>query len=64
MKSDSVRLAESLLAYCKKYPEQRFWQALSNWCGWPYIGVSTDKGSWQDTFLWIDLDGRGEEEAR
>lgn len=33
MDSKNQKLIESFSAYCKKYPEQRFWQALRNWAG-------------------------------
>jgi len=30
----------SFVAYCKANPSQRFWQALYNWSGVPYVLVS------------------------
>ncbi len=34
------KLLESFVAYCKKNPKQRFWQALTNWSGHNFIFVS------------------------
>ena len=49
------KLLDSFVAYCEAHPEQRFWQALRNWCGWPFIfagrGLDTDSGIF-DTFYW------------
>lgn len=36
----SQQKAESLLRYVQQNPEQRFWQALLNWSGFPYIAIS------------------------
>ena len=36
----SQQKAESLLEYIKENPEQRFWQALLSWSGFPYIVIS------------------------
>ena len=55
------KLLESFTAYCKKYPEQRFWQALCNWSGSHSIQsvkstgkVFTSKRAFihRDTFYW------------
>lgn len=35
---DSIKKAEAFLAYCRRNPTQRFWQALTNWCGLPFLG--------------------------
>lgn len=43
---------KSFIDYCLKNPEQRFWQALRNWSGWQFIGVSKDLKNWEDTFYW------------
>ena len=32
---------QSFIKYCKKHPEQRFWQALRNWSGYDFILGST-----------------------
>lgn len=36
----SVEMAQELLDYLKAHPEQRFWQALLNYTGLPYIAIS------------------------
>ena len=36
----SKQKAESLLEYIKENPNQRFWQALLSWSGYPYIAIS------------------------
>lgn len=49
-------LLGSFTAYCKAHPDERFWQALRNWCGWGFILVArnlravTDDTA--DTFYW------------
>lgn len=30
----------SFIAYCTAHPEERFWQALRNWCDVPFVLVS------------------------
>lgn len=34
------KVLASFIAYCQQYPDQRFWQALRNWCGMPFVIVS------------------------
>lgn len=62
----SKALLASFTAYCEANPEQRFWQALRNWAGWPFVLVAGDlddtKGSygvlnWRDTFYWEEMNG-------
>jgi len=56
----SEKLLESFTAYCKAYPEERFWQALRNWACVGFIWVSgiqvgeMEKPTEQmkDTFYW------------
>lgn len=31
----------SFTEYCQAHPNERFWQALRNWSGWPFILVAT-----------------------
>ena len=31
--SKNSRLIASFKIYCEEHPEERFWQALRNWCG-------------------------------
>lgn len=38
------------MKYCEENPEQRFFQALRNWFGVAFIGVSSDREHWRDTF--------------
>ena len=43
-------LLNSFVAYCKKYPNQRFWQALRNWADVDSIYVQNDGEELRDTF--------------
>lgn len=53
-------LLDSFVAFCNEHPEYRFWQALRNWCGWPFVYVSDsliktvsgDQTRVRDTFYW------------
>lgn len=38
--SKNSELLAKFVAYCEDNPEQRFWQALRNWSGYPFILVS------------------------
>ena len=49
------KLLEDFTRYCQKYPEQRFWQALRNWSGYPFVLVSDTKKT-TDTFFWEGKD--------
>jgi hypothetical protein len=63
------KLAESFYAYCKAHPYDRFWQALLNWSGLPFIFASgmpiyevyeADKivpGVIKDTYDWEGRNG-------
>lgn len=51
------KLLADFTKYCKKYPEQRFWQALRNWCGADFIMFNkldrtTGEEICLDTFYW------------
>ena len=54
----SKTLLDSFVAYCEANPDQRFWQALRNWCGWHCIYVTNvnvdevDTAGMYDTFHW------------
>lgn len=50
--SKNVKLLEMFTSYCKANPEQRFWQALCNWCGYNILAsFNVEGGSHQwDTF--------------
>jgi hypothetical protein len=37
MENKNQKQLESFIAYCKAYPDQRFWQALRNWSGYAMI---------------------------
>lgn len=55
-------LLRSFVDYCHRHPEERFWQALRNWCGWPFLYVSQDAPyantvSVRDTFYWESRNG-------
>ena len=44
-------LLDSFTEYCKKYPEQRFFQALRNWLEVSHVYVG-DIGKLEDTYYW------------
>lgn len=48
--SRNVESLRSFSLYCLDHPEQRFFQALRNWFGVGYIGMSSNREDWQDTF--------------
>lgn len=55
----NIKVLESFVSYCEHHPEERFWQALRNWCGWSFIFVSRSiepKDAYpeilEDTFYW------------
>lgn len=50
--SRNKKSLESFTKYCEENSEQRFFQALRNWFGVPFIGVSNDREKWDDTFYW------------
>ena len=35
--SKNKKILDSFVAFCKQYPEQRFWQALRNWSKYDFI---------------------------
>ena len=49
------KLLEDFTRYCQEHPEQRFWQALRNWSGYPFVWVSDTKKT-IDTFFWEGKD--------
>jgi hypothetical protein len=55
----TVKLAEKFLEYCKKNPSQRFWQALRNFVGAEFVGVSENGKEYRDTF-YEDFSRRGD----
>ena len=55
-------LLEEFVKYCWDHPDQRFWQALTNWSGVSYL-VSSDLPfcghcDSQDTFYWETNKGK------
>lgn len=61
-KTRNSELLASFVAYCEAHPDQRFWQALRNWCGWGFVVVFNvfapeehEEGT--DTFYWEGKDG-------
>jgi hypothetical protein len=63
MANKNKKILDSFVAYCKEYPEMRFWQALRNWCGASFIGYSRDSfkpagqpPEYEDTFYWNQKD--------
>jgi hypothetical protein len=53
MSRNAATLA-SFIAYCNDNPEERFWQALRNWCGYRFVLVSNSENPNEglDTFQW------------
>lgn len=43
MENKNHKLLEEFTAYCKMYPEQRFFQSLRNWVGVGYIFTANEK---------------------
>lgn len=56
--SKNQKELESFAEYCLKNPEQRFWQALRNWFGIGYVGISNDRIKWIDTFYLEEGSGK------
>lgn len=64
-KTRNSELLASFSDYCKAHPDQRFWQAIRNWSGEPYIvsgstppvlmkarGQDKEVDALVDTFYW------------
>jgi hypothetical protein len=54
----------SFIRYCVTHPNERFWQALRNWSGYPFIYVSNQPpgnvhGRMTDTF---NFEGKRDDE--
>lgn len=60
----SSDLLRSFTSYCLAHPHERFWQALRNWSGFPFIyachGIdhSAHSRDLLDTFYWDTRTGR------
>lgn len=35
--SKNSKVLDSFVEYCNNHPDERFWQALRNWSGFPFI---------------------------
>ena len=51
----SQKELESFTAYCKAHPDERFWQAVRNWSGWPFIYANNNDRNY-DTFYFMGRD--------
>jgi len=61
--SKNIALLNDFIHYCISHPEERFWQALRNWSGSPYVFVGGQvefdpKGrfEYEDTFYFEGKD--------
>lgn len=55
MENKNADILKSFVEYCETHPQERFWQALRNWCGWSFVMVSHEKiGNGRDTFYFKD----------
>jgi hypothetical protein len=62
MKTRNSEVLKDFVAYCKKHPSERFWQALRNWSENGYIIATDDYHGWDhvvadDTFYWEGKNG-------
>ncbi len=52
--SKNKDLLTDFIKYCVDHPQERFWQALRNWSGFAFVGVSNSlingKPVYHDTF--------------
>ena len=48
----SIEDLSSLIEYCAKNPQQRFWQALRNWAEVDRVYTVMDEKGLRDTFYW------------
>lgn len=62
-KTRNSEVLASFVAYCEAHPQERFWQALRNWCGaYNWILASNDamdvevQRRTRDTFYWEGKD--------
>lgn len=58
--SKNERVLNHFIDYCQRHPEQRFWQALRNWCGFNFVLLTNDpdrQGEIHDTFYWEGRNG-------
>jgi len=52
MKNKNKEMLDSFTEYCKENPRQRFFQALTNWMGVPYIGLAREPSGVGFIDLW------------
>jgi hypothetical protein len=59
---EAAKLLEEFTTYCREHPQERFWQALRNWCGHNFLLVSGTKAAddLQDTFYWKGRSDKGD----
>jgi hypothetical protein len=64
MKTRNSEVLKAFVAYCEANPSQRFWQALLNFSGLPFILISncpdpinTAGSEIVDPYNWEDIDG-------
>lgn len=43
MATRNSRVLASFVQYCQDHPDQRFWQALTNWSGWGYVLLTNER---------------------
>lgn len=55
-KTRNSELLWDFVAYCQANPTMRFWQAIRNWSGFPFIYATGGGGEVQDTFYWEGKD--------
>lgn len=48
--SKNEKVLKDFVAYCEANPELRFWQALRNWSGYPFIMAGDPGTILTDTF--------------
>lgn len=47
---------DSFVKYCEQNPDQRFWQALTNWAGMSYVGHARTPSGTGFVDLWHNDD--------
>jgi phage terminase large subunit GpA-like protein len=45
IKSKNQKVLNNFIKYCQENPDQRFYQALRNWCGYSFV-LRTNTNSW------------------
>lgn len=55
IKSKNKKILKEFISYCESHPQERFWQALTNWSGYKFI-LRSNSSTWrkdglaEDTF--------------